>query len=102
MYLYYLLNDDPEKFEYEDYDRFLGLPPDALKSLQDYAARLNRGEGHPNEGVCIWLDVKTRQCKYYDHRPTICEFALVRGDDGCLGWRDTYADMIKSESEVSQ
>jgi len=73
----------------QDAKLFDSLPPDALNSLQAYAERLITGgtlDGEP----CIWLDLETKRCRHYEHRPTICRDALLLGDDGCMSWREEY------------
>lgn len=79
----------------EDFERFQKLPAEARRELEAYVAKLRRGDF---DGVlggdfpCCWLDLKTRQCRWYEHRPTICEFELERGDDGCRRWRQELHD----------
>lgn len=54
---------------------------DRIKRL---AVRLLTGEE-----TCCWFDPKTKSCKHYDSRPSICrEFEV--GSDACLGWRKFF------------
>ena len=31
-----------------------------------------RGSAHHDDDPCLWLDLKTRTCLHYEHRPPIC------------------------------
>ena len=65
-----------------DRSRVESLPPEAVTELRDFLAR----DGDPH-GPCIWLDMSTRSCRYYNYRPSICrDFEL--GSEGCRRWRD--------------
>lgn len=38
---------------------------------------------------CIWLDLQTRRCKHYDHRPQMCrDFEM--GNPHCQRMRESY------------
>ncbi len=39
---------------------------------------------------CLWLDLATKRCRHYEHRPKLCrDFEL--GGEECLGFRSLYA-----------
>ena len=73
---------------YEDWQRFQTLPLSARIELEDYMADL-MAERVSGEGPCIWLDRKTKQCRWYEHRPGICR-GLAVNSDGCRRWRKQY------------
>lgn len=89
MYLYLLLSGTERNRDDEDYQRVMSLPDELKTELLTYKDRLVAKQGHPNNGVCLWFDEKTRGCKHYDLRPSICR-EFERGSDGCHFWRDKY------------
>jgi len=71
-----------------DEARVKQLPQKALAEIVAYKERDVCGP--ECEAPCIWLNLTTRRCRYYEHRPDICrEFEV--GDIDCLGWREQYA-----------
>jgi len=80
----------PEFAEEEDYtgdaERFKNLPPHLLDELKEYHARLLSNSPPPGDQPCIWLDLETRKCKHYEHRPSICR-DMEMGGDACRAWR---------------
>lgn len=72
--------DDPE---------LLAAPLDVHKSYEDGMVQRDR-DGWPDFVPCFWLDLETRKCKHYEHRPEVCRDALVINDDGCRHWREEY------------
>lgn len=74
----------------EDLKRFRSLPESAIAELKAYVKYLEEHGEHPNRGICIWLDEKSRQCRYYEHRPEICREVVERNDESCLGWRAQF------------
>ncbi len=82
-YLFHLCDQNKEERR-----RVKALPPEALAELKDVVH--GRREYEP-DGICIWLDMETRQCRYYKHRPTICSGDAVEiGNDACLTWRKDF------------
>lgn len=72
--------DDPE---------LAALPPFVLASYRTGMA--GRADAGWNDGVpCFWLDLNSRRCTHYEHRPAICREALERGDVACQSWRATF------------
>lgn len=65
------------------------LPPEADKLLRDYIER-GRRDGFPKDDQpCIWLDLETKRCRFYEDRPQICRDFEV-GSEGCRSWRDEF------------
>ncbi len=74
--------DDP------DWQRFKNLPKDALQSLLDHKEKVGK-EGGKSKEPCCWLDLETKRCKWYEHRPDMCRDFEV-GCEGCHSWREEY------------
>ena len=72
----------------EDIARLAALPQEAKDVIVAYIGRLRRGEVS-GDGPSCWLDLNTRRCRFYRHRPEICRNLEV-GSDGCLRWRALY------------
>ena len=83
-----------EKHNPGDLARVRVLPEELKQELRDYSEHLKvKKLGHPNNDICIWFDEEIRKCKHHDLRPDTCrEFEV--GDEGCLSWREEYADNI--------
>lgn len=65
------------------YPNLLGsLPVELQKELLLARDRIVAGEFN-DEMPCIWLDMQTRRCKHYEHRPELCKNAVKAGDDHC-------------------
>lgn len=73
----------------EDWQHWASMP-DALKwELKDYYDGLIAGTTEDRvkaEWPCLWLDMETRRCRHYEHRPTICR-EFPPGSDSCGYWR---------------
>ena len=50
------------------------------------------------DGPCIWLDMKTRQCRHHEYRPQICRDFEV-GSADCHAWRRHYRDRIENPDQ---
>lgn len=87
MYLFWLLS--PVRADNEDSLRVRALPDELKAELLSYRDRLVAKQGHPNNKVCLWFDEKTRGCKHYDLRPSICR-EFERGSSDCHRWREKY------------
>ena len=48
-------------------------------------ARISDRDGQP----CLWLDVATRRCRHYEHRPGTCR-DFRPGSYSCLQWRHRF------------
>lgn len=73
----YLAKSDPQWLALRE-----SHPELAAEALQ--GAKDNRGD---QELPCVWLDLQTRQCRHYEHRPDICrEFEM--GSPECLDHRE--------------
>ena len=66
-------------------DEYFSLPDDLFVEVIE-AVQSDR----PPESPCIWLDLETRQCRHYEHRPDICRDELECGDKACRAWRKEY------------
>ena len=72
----------------EDLRRIGTLPSEAIEELK--AAVHGRQEYDP-DGPCLWLDLESRQCRFYAHRPVTCSGDLVTiGNNACLKWRSEF------------
>ncbi len=60
------------------------------ESIRAEFAEMFRAHDYDSYGQCFWLDMKTRQCKHYAHRPDACREAVAPGDEACLSWREDY------------
>lgn len=78
----------------DDIERVAKLPQMARIELEMYLEDLRADRLPRGEQPCIWLNLETRQCRYYEHRPNICRDALVLNDEGCRTWREAFAEMI--------
>src|SRR5688572_15193336 len=61
------------------------LPQELLTPIVDYVSTLTESDvGRP----CQWLDLETRACLHYEHRPQICrDFERGSAMCGLLRWR---------------
>ena len=73
----------------DDIRRFAELPAEARAILDEHLRRLRAGERRENL-ACVWFDVQTKRCKFYEHRPSICRETLQPGDEACRRWREEY------------
>jgi Fe-S-cluster containining protein len=66
-------------------DSYWDALPQSLKSeIEDF--RIKVRPNSPHEQPCLWLDLATKRCRHYEHRPKLCrDFAL--GGEECLGFR---------------
>lgn len=96
--LYHFGHPDSEVAEAEGWPRHLrplsvwgrSLPPELAAELFRYHEGLDAGtaEDRGAAGIpCLWLDVQTRRCRHYEHRPEACREVLQPGDAICLAWR---------------
>ena len=67
----------------------IALPAEVRES---YEARMRKrdADGWPDGVPCFWLDMTTKQCTHYEHRPDVCRNALERNDAACHEWRKEY------------
>jgi Fe-S-cluster containining protein len=68
----------------EDSERLQSMPAALQEGLR---RKQDRGL---YEQPCHWLDLATRRCVHYDHRPEACRMFEVGGDD-CVTLRTHYA-----------
>lgn len=67
------------------------LPPELREELLALRAKWDAEDSWPEDGSpCIWFDQEKRQCKHYEHRPTLCRDAVKVGDESCRKWRRAY------------
>lgn len=66
---------------YDDDDiEFVGLPDELKRELEQvwdshFGDQKEKFEGRISNntgGACAWLDLETRKCRHYEHRPAIC------------------------------
>jgi Fe-S-cluster containining protein len=82
---YWIANADPED---EDWQIFQAIPEPIKQELREFYAEDFIKEGDPHD-ACFWYDAEKKQCKHYEHRPTICrEFEI--GEPACHRWRRLY------------
>jgi hypothetical protein len=75
-----------------------GLPPfRPNEAPPELAATLK--SSNVGRGVCCWLDLATKRCLDYEHRPQICR-DFARGSAACLGIRAIYG-IGSAESQAS-
>jgi Putative zinc- or iron-chelating domain len=65
-----------------DTDEISRVPTELLSTIKD-------SPGIHDRGVCSWLDLETRKCKHYDHRPQGCR-DFPRGSVACHGTRQVH------------
>lgn len=70
------------------------LPEELQQDLRDaHGGKYKGGDDQP----CMWLDLETRRCKHYEHRPSVCRGDLVvPGNDACLHWRENMGVPCRS------
>lgn len=61
------------------------LPPELQREVSDHIDNL---QDHDMGQPCIWLDLQTRRCRHYEHRPQQCRDFEV-GNYHCLRLRAT-------------
>ena len=52
---------------------------DELRAAKDIIMAPNYDDAAP----CMWLDLETRRCRNYEHRPEVCREAVKPGDEHC-------------------
>jgi Fe-S-cluster containining protein len=73
----------------EDDPHYLAMPADLRRELEEYVDTLHYVDeiyGEP----CIWLDLDTKLCIHYEHRPLGCR-QLEVGDEDCLLFRNGFS-----------
>lgn len=103
----YILSAPEHLAEYgpfaEDAERVRSLPPEAVALLNAHSERVLSGAYDDlGETPCCWLDLETRRCRFYEHRPSICRDGVELGDEACRSWRDEYHDGRGARSRLSR
>jgi len=80
--------DNPEMLDPRDVERYETAPQEAKDLLQEYVRKL-RVKAIESDGPCVWLDPKTKLCRFYEHRPQVCR-DFPAGGPGCQSWREQY------------
>ena len=79
----FLGRDDPER---------KSLPVRLKVELELHYLRILSDSGLPDESPCVWLDLESKRCRNYEHRPEICrEFEM--GGEYCLEFRHSDGRM---------
>ena len=69
----------------EDIARIEAMPAEAREAIVRFWTAMELGEAD-QDGPCCWLDPETKECRWYEYRPSICrEFPM--GGEGCRSWR---------------
>jgi len=79
----------------EDDLEFRELPAELKRELIDrwdsvFGDKREKVNGRITDSVglpCVWLDVETRRCRHYEHRPVLCQ-EYQPGSDDCLELRE--------------
>ncbi len=50
----------------------------------------------------MWLDLESRKCRHYEHRPNICRDTIERNDADCRAYREKYTHTIERNSQVDK
>jgi hypothetical protein len=64
------------------------LPAEVLQELLAHY-RQAEADGWPEERPCVWLDLETKRCRHYEHRPAVCRDFEV-GKAPCLQHRKAH------------
>ena len=74
---------DPNR-DHPDWDRLATAPPEAKRALAEYHNQLLNGRDARGalESPCLWFDLKSKGCRYHEHRPEVCR-AFAIGCDSC-------------------
>lgn len=80
-------DDDPSR-GHPDWDHLSDAPPEAKRKIADYHHQLLNGFDARGalEVPCLWFDLKSRRCRFHDHRPEVCRAFLV-GCESCHAHR---------------
>lgn len=74
-----------------DLEHFAGLPLEAKQELHDYYRAMLNDEiadrTYGDNTPCLWFDGETRQCRHWEHRPSICRDFTV-GSIHCIEHRE--------------
>jgi Fe-S-cluster containining protein len=73
----------------EDVERVKRLPHGALLVINRYRREAARKGSLPDDAPCVWLDMKTMRCRWYEHRPQICR-DFKSGSEDCQMWQDKF------------
>ena len=84
----FITKDDPE---------YKALPGD-VKASYDRGMEGREAANWVDNVPCFWLNLETRKCTHYEHRPEVCRNGLVRNDHGCHAWREEFKDQISGET----
>ena len=93
-----------------DVARVAAMPVVALAEIIEYMSDRDARLGTP----CCWLEMETRSCRYYEHRPSFCRHGLEHpfsdqtdrddthehapwiypGNTNCVEWREIFAEEV--------
>jgi uncharacterized protein len=80
----------------QDAELAKAMPKQAKEVYLSCKAAIERGEYDP-DGPCCWLDSDSKQCRWYEYRPSVCrefevgtEYCLNLGSVGGSGRRWGY------------
>lgn len=76
-------------FDHPDLLLWQDVPEAARRELAARCGRMVGGDGSVRQAdrPCVWLDLDTRRCRWYDHRPELCR-RFEPGGVQCLKMRD--------------
>ena len=84
-------------FDDADNARYRKIPAVAIRVITVYAGDLLSGRV-TGEGPCVWLNLETKRCQWYEHRPQICRDFKV-GCGACQSWRKQYPTAAARQGE---
>jgi Fe-S-cluster containining protein len=74
----------PGEIDEDDDTEYRELPEHLRREIDD---AWDRGTAWFAGKPCIWLDIETRTCRNYEHRPAVCR-RFEPGCDTCLEYRE--------------
>lgn len=76
----------PQFYRNRNDPHWVGLPDGLKQQINDHIDSLTDIDiGKP----CIWLDMESKQCKYYERRPQLCRDFEI-GNPHCVRMREAY------------
>ncbi len=79
-------------------ERVAALPAEARQLIEEYIADVDAGRKEETDNPCVWLDMETRACRFYEYRPRVCR-DFDRGTAHCLGHRAAREIPLTTEQQ---